>query len=130
LGWRDAIFNTREFVHTQTPITTSISPPLTPTSAILAYSLGNTYLVLALLSILAVFVSHEPRVVKWYLFIVAIGDVGHLYASYRGMGEEAFWDWNGYTNMMIGNIIFGVFLVSNRLLTLSGFFGRIGRFGK
>jgi hypothetical protein len=129
LGWHAATFDSLAFATKHAPLT-SPAPSFPPSVAALTYSLGNAYIVLGLMAILALFISREPRVAKWYLFMVALGDAGHLYASYRAMGKDAFWDFEHYTDVMWGNVVFGVFLCSNRLLTLSGFFGRIGRFTK
>lgn len=64
---------------------------------------------------------------KWYLFMVACGDIGHIYGCYKVMGPEVFWDFGGYNDMMWGNVGLTVFLNINRLATLAGVFGKIGR---
>lgn len=41
------------------------------------------------------------------------------------MGSEMFWDWNGYNDMMVGNVVVSAVLWGMRMGTLSGLFGRI-----
>lgn len=55
-----------------------------------------------------------------------VGDVGHLWANYKGMGGEVFWAWRDYNEVMVGNVWVTVFLLGNRLATVSGVFGRVG----
>ena len=84
------------------------------------------YVLLAGLAVLCTVITREARVTKWYLAMVALGDLGHIYASYRVMGPEIFWDFNLYNNMMWGNIGVSAFLHVHRVATLLGLFGRVG----
>jgi hypothetical protein len=59
--------------------------------------------------------------------MLACGDLGPVYASYKVMGSNVFWDFGAYNSMMIGNIGFTAFLHINRLLTLLGAFGEVGQ---
>lgn len=98
-----------------------------PESAlILSYTLGNVYLLLGGLAILCTVLTRDARVTRWYLFMVACGDIGHIYASYRVMGSDVFWNFGGYNDMMVGNIAVSAFLHVNRILTLLGVFGQVG----
>ncbi|KAF2473072.1 uncharacterized protein BDR25DRAFT_282292 [Lindgomyces ingoldianus] len=127
MGWHSATFDPQSFVLKQVPTTTPSS--LTPVSAsalCLSYAAGNVYLLLGLIAILCTAITHEARVAKYYLFFVALGDLGHIYASYRAMGPEIFWDFSGYNDMMWGNIGGSAFLHVNRLATILGVFGRLG----
>ncbi|PSN67397.1 hypothetical protein BS50DRAFT_634769 [Corynespora cassiicola Philippines] len=124
LGWRSAFTEPSDFVTKQAP-TTSLSP--VPTGAlILSYTTGNIYFLLAALAVLCTAITRESRVAKWYLFMVAMADLGHIYSSYKGMGQEAFLNFNDYTDLMWGNIGVSAFLHVNRIATVLGVFGRIG----
>lgn len=106
-----------------TPLPTTIPP----SAVVLSYTLGNIFILLAGLAILCTVLTRDARVTKWYLIILGICDLGHIYASYRVMGSDVFWDFQNYNDMMIGNIGFSAFLHINRVLTLLGLFGKIGQ---
>lgn len=95
-------------------------------AVILSYTLGNIFLILAAVAVLCTAITRNARVAKYYLFIIALGDLGHIYASYRVMGKETFLNFNEYNDMMWGNIGFSAFLHVNRGATLVGLFGRVG----
>jgi hypothetical protein len=80
-----------------------------------------------MLSILFTVVTREPRMTKYYLAAAGVGDLGHILASYKVMGSEMFWDFGGYNDMMVGNVIVSAFLWVNRALMLWGVFGKVGR---
>lgn len=84
-------------------------------------------MLLAMISLLCTVVTREARVTKYYLAILAAGDIGHLYANYKGMGRDVFWNFGAYNEVMIGNVWATVFLWVNRIATLAGVFGRFGR---
>lgn len=85
------------------------------------------FLVQCLLSLLFTVVTRESRLTKYYLTAAAVGDLGHIWASYHVMGAEVFWDVDGYNDMMVGNVVVSAFLWGNRVVTLLGGFGRVGR---
>jgi hypothetical protein len=93
---------------------------------VLSYSLGNVFLLLAGLALLCTVLTRDARVTRWYLLMVACGDLGHIYASYKVMGSSVFWDFSNYNDMMVGNVVVSAFLHMNRLATLLGVFGRVG----
>jgi hypothetical protein len=45
-------------------------------------------------------ITRDARVVKGYLFIIGLGDLGHIYASYQVMGPSMFWDFANYNDMV------------------------------
>jgi hypothetical protein len=128
-GCYSAFNDPSAFVTRQLP--TSPLNPLSSTvpdsALILSYTIGNVFLLLGGLAILCTVITRDARVTKWYLFMVACGDIGHIYASYRVMESDVFWNFGGYNDMMIGNIGVSAFLHVNRILTLLGVFGKIGR---
>lgn len=87
--------------------------------------LVNVLLLLAAFAIICCFTNHSD-IVKKYLFVVALADLGHIYAVYCGMGEEYFWNPNKWNDMTCGNIGMSVFLNINRWATLLGLFGKVG----
>ncbi|KAF2205616.1 hypothetical protein GQ43DRAFT_436845 [Delitschia confertaspora ATCC 74209] len=125
-AWYDATTIPHTFTLAQDPTPRSSTTPLNPATAVVSYSLGNLYLVLALFAVLVVHINRDPRVTKFYLFFLAIGDLGHLVSFYRALGEDVFWDWSRWNEMVWGNIVATMFLFVNRLSTLAGVFGRVG----
>jgi hypothetical protein len=85
------------------------------------------FLLLGALNILCTAVTRDVRTTRFYLMILACGDMGHLYANYLGMGNRVFWEFGGYNDVMVGNVLITVFLWVNRVATLAGGFGRIQR---
>ncbi|KAF2654465.1 hypothetical protein K491DRAFT_693776 [Lophiostoma macrostomum CBS 122681] len=131
LGTNSAFSSPSAFVTTQTPSPTSLSEKIAPVTVpdgalILAYTSGNIFILLALLAVICTAVTRESRVAKAYLLAVAIGDLGHIYASWRVLGKETMLNFGGYNDMMWGNIGASAFLHVNRLATILGVFGRIG----
>ncbi|KAH7139288.1 hypothetical protein B0J11DRAFT_564095 [Dendryphion nanum] len=128
LGWNDAWNHAPGFVTRQLPATTaSALIPAHPGALILSYSVGNVFLVLAGIAIVCTAITREPSVAKGYLLVIALGDLGHIYASYKQMGPDVFWNFGGYNDLMWGNIGASAFLHVNRLATVLGVFGRVGR---
>lgn len=95
-------------------------------SLIITYQLGNVFGLLAGLAVVCCFLG-DAAVVRGYLIVVAIADVGHIYSSYLGMGEKYFFDLNLWNQMAFANIGVSAFLCLNRLATVLGLFGRIRR---
>jgi len=91
--------------------------------------LGNIYLLLAAIAVLCCFTKHAS-ISRNYLLIVACADLGHIYASYCGMGSTYFWDFGSWNDMAWGNIGSSAFLCVNRISTALGLFGKIGIAGK
>lgn len=89
--------------------------------------LANIYLLLAALAIICCF-SPSATTTKWYLIAVALGDYGHIYASYRGLPPHVFWDVGQWNQVVWGNIGASVVLNVVRWLTILGAFGdpRVG----
>lgn len=67
--------------------------------------------------------STEPKVVRNYLIALAIADVGHVYATYLGMGWAAFVNVGAWNPLTWGNIGATAFLFINRLAYFMGIFG-------
>lgn len=128
LGVHAAYSDPVSFITKQLPVTGTAELTSVPASAVIvAYSLGSLFSVLALFSVLCTFVTREAKVTKYYLAILACGDIGHLYANYKGMGREILLNFGDYNEVMVGNVWITIFLYVNRIATLAGAFGRIGQ---
>ncbi|KAI1090855.1 hypothetical protein F5B19DRAFT_461311 [Rostrohypoxylon terebratum] len=103
------------------PFTASAVPPQ---ALVPLLQLANVYLLLAALAVLCAFTSHRS-IARWYLVAVALADYGHVWATYRGVGEQAFWNVSEWNDMLWGGV--GVSAVLNvlRWLTVLGAFGRL-----
>jgi hypothetical protein len=121
LGWNAAWNSPRDFVAQQLPT----APLIVPDAALLlSYSLGSIFLLLAGFAILCTVVTREKRITKGYLLVAAAGDLGHMLANYKAMGPAVFWNFNGYNEIMWGNVAVTAFLHVNRLATVLGVFGQ------
>ncbi|CEJ57166.1 hypothetical protein PMG11_05871 [Penicillium brasilianum] len=121
LGSLAPIYDLDSFIAGQTP---QADPPSAhPSSLSLAYQLGNLYSLLFLIGVAVLHTSTEPKVVRNYLIALAIADVGHVYATYLGMGWTAFSDVGAWNALTWGNIGATAFLFINRLAYFVGIFG-------
>lgn len=95
-----------------------------PQAEALTLQMLNVLLLLAPMALICCW-TLNPTTTKAYLFAVALADYGHIYATYRGVGAEYFWNVGGWNDMVWGNV--GVSGVLNvlRLATLVGAFGRV-----
>lgn len=83
------------------------SPPLEINTLIAVLQLANAYLLLALISSFVLRTTREEQTVKWLLGALLIGDIGHVSASVRAMGES-FWNISQWTPVVLGNVPFTV----------------------
>ena len=67
--------------------------------------------------------TSEFVVVRNYLLACAIGDVGHLLATYHVIGHANFVSVHHWNKVAWGNIGVTAFLLLVRLLYFTGFFG-------
>ncbi|KAJ5233976.1 uncharacterized protein N7469_005742 [Penicillium citrinum] len=110
------------FIAGQTP---HASPPpvLHPSSIALAYQVANLYSSLFLVGVGVLHTTTEPKVIRNYMIGLAIADVGHVYATYLGMGWESFADIGAWNALTWGNIGVTSFIFINRIAYLAGLFG-------
>lgn len=121
------ILNPESYFLDQVPNTTlaSITGHLVPVHGLgLTYQLGNVFAVLAAVAIICTHTTHSD-IIKKYLLAIALGDLGHIYACYRTLENDVFWDFAQWNNMAWGNIFFSAFLHVNRLATVAGLFGKV-----
>lgn len=117
------VFDLDGFINGQVP---HVAAPSTqhPSSVTLAYQLGNLYGLLFLAGVGVLHATNEPKVARNYLIACAIADAGHIYATYLGMGQDAFTDVGAWNALAWGNIGFTGFLLLNRLAYFAGLFGQ------
>lgn len=91
----------------------------------MSLQMGNVLLLLAAVAVICCF-SPSRATARWYLIAVALADYGHIYATYRGVGPDVFWDPRRWNDMVAGNIGASAVLNLGRWLTVLGAFGRLG----
>jgi len=119
-----AVFSSPQSYHNAQVPSSTPNLTITPGTTIITLQLGNVFLLLAGLAVLCTFTPH-PEIARWYLIIVAVADLGHIYSSYAGMGYAYFWDVASWNDMAWGNVGTSVFLCVNRIATVLGIFGQI-----
>jgi hypothetical protein len=130
IGAYTAYSDPSTFVTRQLPLPPNaarIVPAAPQTAVLLAYTLGSLFMMLGAMNVLCTVVTRDVRTTRYYLALLACGDMGHLYANYLGMGSEVFWGFGAYSDVMMGNVYITLFLLVNRVATLAGVFGRIRR---
>jgi len=86
--------------------------------------MGNVLLLLAAMAIICCWTKHS-EIAFWYLVAVGIADFGHIFATYKAVGPNYFWDLGQWNDMMMGNVGCSAFLNINRWLTVLGVFGSL-----
>ncbi|KAJ4248930.1 hypothetical protein NW757_008044 [Fusarium falciforme] len=92
-------------------------------SIVVAWQLGNLYLLLAFIGIAVLSTTSENKVVRAYLIALWLGDVGHIGFSCYGLGWGKLVrpvEWNA---MAWGNIAMTLFLLLTRTAYFAGLFG-------
>ncbi|OTA98926.1 hypothetical protein M426DRAFT_325585 [Hypoxylon sp. CI-4A] len=102
----------------------SSTPPVPAEGLVLLLQLTNVYLLLAALAVLCSWTSHAS-VARWYLVAVALADYGHVWACYRGVGPDVFWDPSRWNDMLWGGVAVSAVLNVARWLTVLGAFGAL-----
>ncbi|KAH9906241.1 hypothetical protein F4778DRAFT_725082 [Xylariomycetidae sp. FL2044] len=106
--------------------TTNLTPPIPPQGLVLTLQVVNVYALLAAMALICCWTTNAATA-KWYCFAVALADYGHIWACYRGVGPEVFWDPLGsWNDMLWGGVGASAFLNLVRWGTLVGVFGRVG----
>ena len=89
----------------------------------LALQLGNLYLLMALMGIGILYYTNDPKIVRNYIIVLAIGDIGHLATTGSVIGWEGVKNFAGWNEVTWGNIGATVFLFVTRVAYLSGLLG-------
>lgn len=95
-----------------------------PQALVLLLQLVNVYLLLAAIAVICSWTSHAS-VARWYLIAVALADYGHIWACYRGVGPDVFWDVGKWNDMLWGGVAVSAGLNALRWLTVLGAFGAL-----
>ncbi|KAK2781787.1 hypothetical protein FQN53_000315 [Emmonsiellopsis sp. PD_33] len=121
-GFYVSLFNVEKFVVSQTPNspTPAILPPSTQA---IAFQLGNLYLLLLLAGIGILYSTSEPKVIRNYLIALAVADLGHIYATYLGLGFDDLINVRQWNDMAWGNVGASGILFLHRIAYLLGAFG-------
>jgi hypothetical protein len=115
-----------QFYDDQIPGLSLATISLPPQARLLIFQLGNIYLLLALLATVCCWTTNK-KVARSYLIVVALADLGHVWAVYHVLGREKFLDVGAWNEMTWGNVGMSAFLHINRLATVIGVFGRFAR---
>ena len=103
---------------------------LTPNQLIVALQLGNTYLLVGLIGIAVLYTTASPRVARRYILALLLGDIGHLVATYHGMGRDKFCDIANWNSMAWGNIGITGLIFLARCAYLLGLLGKDPKLAK
>jgi len=124
-GFLGPVLSPNFFISTQLPQPYKL--PADPTSVLLAYQLGNAYLLLGLLGLFILNTTSELKVVQAYLWALWLGDIGHIGFTLYAMGWEGTVAVGKWTPVVWGNIGATGFLFMTRCLYLAGAFGGGGK---
>ncbi len=124
-GYIAPTFDTANFVSSQVPSTPLLtSTTLTATNRVLCLQLGNTYGLIGLIGVGILYFTTDPVMVRNFLLACWVADVGHLWATCVGMGNDHFVDVGHWNAAAWGNIGVTAFLFVVRTLYLAGAFGK------
>lgn len=117
----------KDFYASQVPTVADAAEVAFPAQAeLLLGLLHNVYLMISGLAVVCCWTS-DRTVVRNYLLVVALADLGHIYAVYKVFGYSHFMDLGSWNDTTWGNVGVSAFLHVNRLATVLGVFGRVGR---
>ncbi|KAL6857993.1 hypothetical protein ACO1O0_005439 [Amphichorda felina] len=121
-GFCGAVIDPAWFISEQVPQTEPVR--VNENSIVVAWQLGNLYLLMAFMGLAILHTTSEAKVVKGYLFALWLGDIGHVGFSTYALGLEKLMkplEWNAVTS---GNIGFTIFLFMMRSAYFLGLFGQ------
>ncbi|KAG6004638.1 hypothetical protein E4U21_000862 [Claviceps maximensis] len=122
-GFVGAVKDPAWFVSQQVPQKAVSTAVVSENSIVLAWQLGNLYLLMAFVGLFVLNSTSEIKVVRRYLWALWLGDIGHVAFSCYGLGKARMmnpWEWNP---LAWGNIVFTGWLFSMRSAYFLGFFG-------
>ena len=115
------MLDTTYFISSQLPQPYKGSPNLT--SQLLAWQLGNAYLLLGFLGVFILNTTTEPKVVRAYIWALLLGDIGHVGITLYAMGWDQSMAVGNWNPVVWGNVGVTSFLFCMRILYLLGIFG-------
>jgi hypothetical protein len=92
------------------------------TATLLAWQLGNAYLLLGILGVFILNTTTELKVVRAYLFALWLGDIGHVGLTLYAMGWEASMNTGAWTPVVWGNVGITAYLFLIRSFYFMGAF--------
>jgi len=95
-----------------------------PSAVAVSLQLINVYALLAAVAVACSF-TRDAFTARVYLFFISLADYGHVYAVYRAVGDEYFWNYAEWNSMVAGNVGASLALNVFRVLTLVGAFGPV-----
>jgi hypothetical protein len=101
-GFLGVICDPAWFVAQQIPSKDAVL--VTEQSKVVAWQLGNLYLLMAFIGVAIYSSTTEVKVIKSYLFALWLADIGHVGFSCYGLGLEKSLDLAGWNAMAWGNI--------------------------
>ncbi|KAF7559500.1 hypothetical protein G7046_g4672 [Stylonectria norvegica] len=101
-GFLGAVHDAAWFIAEQVPQAAPIV--VTENSLVVAWQLGNLYLLLAFIGLAVLWTSSELKVVRAYLFALWLGDIGHVAFSCYGLGWDRVMDPAEWNAMAWGNV--------------------------
>lgn len=105
-GFIGAVYDPEWFVAEQIP---QAAPVLSSENSILvAWQLGNMYLLMAFVGLGVLLTTSEIKVVRSYLVALWLGDIGHVAFTCYGLGLTRLLDPAGWNAMAGGNIVMTV----------------------
>lgn len=117
-GFLGALISPEWFITEQ--IASSPLKPVTPNAQLVAYQLGNVYLLLGLVGVGVLHATTESKVVRNYIIALWLGDIGHILLTYIVLQPEKFLDIANWNAMTWGNVGVTVSITSFRLHALRG----------
>jgi hypothetical protein len=94
---------------------------VTENSIVLAWQLGNMYMLMALLGLFVLNSTSEVKVVRSYLWALWLGDIGHVAFSCYALGRERMMNPAEWNAMTWGNVAFTVSIFSSAARSCSLF---------
>ncbi|KAH8594086.1 hypothetical protein B0O99DRAFT_625929 [Bisporella sp. PMI_857] len=98
---------------------------LSPQSLGLTMQLLNLFLLVAAVAVICCWTT-DARITKRYLIAIALADYGHIWAAYKALGSDYFWNIAGWNLTTCGNVGVSVLLNLVRWATVLGLFGEVG----
>jgi hypothetical protein len=92
------------------------------TTTLLAWQLGNAYLLLGFLGVFILNTTTELKVVRAYLFALWLGDIGHIGFTLWAMGWKGTTDIGSWSAVVWGNVGITLFLFALRSVYFLGVF--------
>jgi len=120
-GFAAPFVSAEYFVAEQIP--GSITKPLTANATMVAYQLGNIYLLLGMVGIAVLYTTTEAKVVRNYVIALWLADISHVGITCYVMENQKLFDVVNWNAMAWGNIGVTAFLFSVRTGYLLGLFG-------